>query len=575
MLKLFRQLKPYLPNMLLIFVMLFTSAMADLYLPALMANIVNIGIVQADMAYILRTGMLMLAVAMGGITCAFIGSYNSSRVALGFSRTLRLHLFRRVEGYSFKEFDRIGAASLITRTTNDVNQVQQTVTMMLGIFVRAPIMGIGGIVMAFLHDRTLALVFFVAIPVLAGVLFFIASRGVPLFRAMQKKLDRLNLVIREKLSGVRVVRAFDRVGFEQERFDTANADLTTTGLSLARLMTVLMPVMMVIMNFTVIAIVWFGSLRAEAGQMHVGDIMAFIQYALQILFALMMVSMLFIMIPRAQVSAGRINEVLDLQPEIISPPTVKTPALAKETVVFDKVFFHYPGAEEPALENISFSAGAGQITAIIGSTGSGKSTLVSLLPRFYDVSSGAIHLDGVDVRELNLEQLRRKIGYVPQKATLFTGTVRDNLRFGREEATDEELMAAAKTAQAWAFIEAMDGGLDALLVRGGANLSGGQKQRLAIARALVRRPEIYIFDDCFSALDFKTDAALRQALRRELTSTAVLMVAQRVTTVMNAEQILVLDEGRVVGQGRHQELMATCPVYKEIVYSQLSQEELA
>ncbi len=575
MFKLLRQLKPYLPNVLLVLVMLFSSAMADLYLPTLMANIVNIGIVHADMAYILRTGTLMLAVALGGVTCALVGSFNSSRVALGFSRHLRQKLFSRVESYSFKEFDRIGTASLITRTTNDVNQLQRTLTMMLGMFVRAPIMGIGGIVMAFLHDRTLALIFFVAIPVLAGILFFIAGRGVPLFRIMQKKLDRLNLVIREKLSGVRVVRAFDRVTYEQERFDQANADLTSTGISLVRLMTTLMPLMMIIMNFTVIAIVWFGSLRAEAGQMHVGDIMAFIQYALQILFALMMVSMLFIMIPRAQVSAGRINEVLDLQPEIKNPPFPKAHAAERGTVAFNKVFFSYHGAEEPALEDISFCAQAGQVTAIIGSTGSGKTTLVSLLPRFYDVTGGSVCLSGVDLRDLDLEQLRRRIGYVPQKATLFTGTIRDNLRFGREDAGDDELIAAAQTAQAWPFIQAMEGGLDAMLVRGGANLSGGQKQRLAIARALVRKPEIYIFDDCFSALDFKTDAALRQALRQELTGVAILMVAQRVTTVMNAERILVLDEGRLVGQGRHQDLLTACPVYKEIVYSQLSQEELA
>jgi ATP-binding cassette subfamily B protein len=575
MFKLFRLLKPYTPNILLVLVLLFGSALADLSLPTLMADIVNFGVAKSNVPYIFRTGALMLAVAVGGITCALISSYTSSRVALGFSRTLRRKIFTRVESYSFNEFDKIGTASLITRTTNDVNQVQQSLTMMLGILVRAPIMGIGGIVMAVMRDRELALVFFIAVPVLALALFLIASRGVPLFREMQKKLDRLNLVIREKLIGIRVVRAFDRVDYEKERFDAANTDLTATGLKLAKLMNLLMPMMMIIMNFTVIAIVWFGTLRAEAGAMQVGDIMAFIQYALQILFALMLVSMLFIMIPRAQVSAVRINEVLDMEPEIRDPEKPVNACTKKGFVSFENVTFKYHGAEEPAVCDVSFEAGPGEVTAIIGSTGSGKSTLVGLLPRFYDPGAGSVRIDGVDTRAMDQQVLREKIGFVPQKAMLFTGSVRDNLGFSRENVPDEALEHAAATAQALEFIRNLDGGLDAFLAQGGANLSGGQKQRLAIARALVRQPEIYIFDDSFSALDFKTDAALRAALKKETAEATIIMVAQRVTTVMDADRIVVLNEGRVAGIGRHADLMKTCDVYREIVYSQLSQEELA
>lgn len=575
MFKLFKLLEPYLPKILLVLLLLFGSALADLSLPTLMANIVNFGVAKSNVPYIFRTGAFMLAVAMGGIACALVSSYTSARVALGFSRTLRLKIFARVESYSFNEFDKVGTASLITRTTNDVNQVQQSLTMMLGMLVRAPIMGIGGVVMAVLRDRELALVFFIAIPILALALFFITSRGVPLFREMQKKLDRLNLVIREKLVGIRVVRAFDRVDYEKTRFDVANADLTATGLKLAKLMTTLMPLMMFIMNFTVIAIVWFGGLRVEAGQMQVGDIMAFIQYALQILFALMMVSMLFIMIPRAQVSAVRINEVLEMEPEIRDSGKSVAADLKKGCVVFEHVTFKYHGAEEPALCDVSFEAGPGEVTAIIGSTGSGKTTLVGLLPRFYDTVSGAVRVDGVDVRDMNQQKLRQKIGFVPQTTTLFTGSIRDNLLFGYEQSSDESLLRAAETAQALEFIGGLDGGLDAFLAQGGANLSGGQKQRLSIARALVRKPEIYIFDDSFSALDFKTDAALRAALKKETAEATIILVAQRVTTVMDADRIVVLNEGRVAGIGRHAELMKVCDVYREIVYSQLSQAELA
>jgi ATP-binding cassette subfamily B protein len=575
MIKLFRFLKPYWPKILFVLGLLLCSAMADLYLPTLMADIVNKGVVNADIPYILRKGALMLAVAFGGIACAFTSSFNSSRVALGFARTVRSSLFAKVESFSFHEFDKIGTASLITRTTNDVNQVQQMVIMLMSILVRAPIMAVGGIVMAITRDLQLSLVFAVSTPVLAVTIILVWSRAVPLFKQMQAKLDRMNMVIREKLAGIRVVRAFDRVEHEKKRFDTANSDLTATALKLAGLMSVMMPMMMLIMNFTIVAIVWFGSLRVQAGQMHVGDIMAFIQYVSQILFALMMVSMFFVMLPRFEASAERINEALGIEPEIKDPEKAVAPGAIKGFVEFKDVAFKYHGAEQPALSGISFTASPGEVTAVIGGTGSGKTTLISLIPRFYDAGSGSVLVDGVDVKNMEQDVLRGKIGFVPQKAMLFTGTTGDNIRFGREDATDEETKHAAGTAQALDFITENKDGFEAVISQAGANLSGGQRQRLAIARALVRRPEIYIFDDSFSALDFRTDAALRAALKKETREATVFIVAQRVTTVMDADRIIVLDEGRVAGIGQHKELMKKCEVYREIVYSQLSEEELS
>jgi len=575
MFKLFRFLKPHIPKIAFVLMLLFGSAMADLYLPTLMADIVNKGVVNADIAYIIKKGAIMLLVAFGGICCAFTASFNSSRVALGFSRIVRSRIFSKVESFSFHEFDRIGSASLITRTTNDVNQVQQTVVMMMSIFVRAPIMAVGGIVMAVTRDLKLSLVFAVAVPVLASLIIYISRVAMPLFKLMQSKLDRMNMVIREKLSGIRVVRAFDMIEHEKKRFDEANKGITNTALKLAGLMALMMPLMQLIMNFTIIAIIWFGSLRVEAGKLHVGDIMAFIQYVTQILFALMMVTMIFIMLPRSQASAERINEVLEMEPEIKDKENPAQAGLGKGHVEFRNVSFRYHGAEQPALSSVSFSAAPGEVTAIIGGTGSGKTTLVSLIPRFYDVFDGSVLVDGVDVRDMAQEALREKIGFVPQKAMLFTGTTADNIRFGKSGAADTELKHAAETAQALDFITAMDGGFDGVISQAGANLSGGQKQRLAIARALVRKPEIYIFDDSFSALDFRTDAALRQALKKETGEATVLIVAQRVTTVMDADRIIVLDEGKVAGMGNHKELMKSCEVYREIVYSQISEEELA
>ncbi|MCZ8512258.1 ABC transporter ATP-binding protein [Paenibacillus filicis] len=575
MIKLFRYIRPYRIPAALVLLLVFLQSLSDLYLPTLMADIVNLGVVKGDTAYILRIGGYMLLVAAAGGLCSVGASYYSSRVAVGFGRDLRGRLFGHVENFSLREFDQIGTASLITRTTNDITQVQQVLTMILRMMISAPMMCIGGIIMAVSKDAKLSLVFVVVIPVLAGAIFLVASRGIPLFKALQKKLDRLNLVLREHLTGIRVVRSFNRIDHEKERFDDANRDLTQTAVRVNRIMGSLMPIMMLVMNFSSIAIIWFGSLRISGNHMQIGDLMAFLQYAMQILFSLMMLSMMFVMIPRASVSSARINEVLETSTDIANPSAPQHAEIRGGTVEFRNVTFRYPGAEEPALSGISFTARPGEVTAIIGGTGAGKSTLIHLIPRFYDAGSGQVLIDGVDVRKMDQEALRARIGFVPQQALLFTGTIADNIKHGKEEATDEEIRRAAEVAQAADFIDRMKEGMDTVLAQGGSNVSGGQKQRLSIARALVRRPEIYVFDDSFSALDFKTDAKLRAALKPETTDATVLIVAQRVSTVMDANRIVVLEEGHLAGIGTHRELMENCTVYREIVASQLSEEEIA
>ncbi|BFH71486.1 multidrug ABC transporter ATP-binding protein [Paenibacillus dendritiformis] len=576
MMKLFRFLKPFRLPVAFVLGLVFFQSLAELYLPTLMSDIVDIGIMNGDTAYIWKMGGWMLLVAAGGTLCAIAGSYLSAKVASGFGRNLRRRLFTHVENFSLQEFDKIGTASLITRTTNDITQVQQVLVMILRMMISAPMMCIGGIIMAVSKDAKLTLVLAVVIPVLALAIFAVAGKGIPLFKAMQKKLDKLNLVLRENLTGIRVIRSFNRINHEKTRFNEANADLTGTALKVNRIMSSMMPIMMITLNFSTIAIIWFGSIRIDNGSMQVGSLMAFIQYAMQIMFSVIMVSIIFVMIPRASASAARINEVLSMEPEIHDPAEPKRASAARQAhIQFDNVTFSYPGAEMPALSNISFETGPGEMTAIIGGTGAGKSTLISLIPRFYDIDSGSIRVNGVDVREWKQEELREKIGLVPQKAVLFTGTVADNIRYGKEDATGEEVKHAAEIAQAMEFISHMPEGFDAPIAQGGTNVSGGQKQRLSIARALVRRPEIYIFDDSFSALDFKTDAKLRAALRPETRDAAVLLVAQRVSTVMDADRIIVLDEGKIAGIGTHRELMETCPVYLEIVSSQLSEEEIA
>lgn len=558
----------------MIFILVFIQVMANLFLPTLMAKIVDKGVVNNDIPYIIRLGAIMLLISLGGAVCSVAASYLSSRSAVGYGRILRDELFKKVSGFSLHEFDKIGTATLITRTTNDVTQVQQVTIMMFSIMLFAPLTGIGGIIMALSEDAHLTLILAVVIPLLGIIIGLTLAKGMPLFKLMQVKIDKLNLVVREGLTGIRVVRAFNRSDREHERFEEANYDLMQNAVAVNKIMAVLMPIMMLIMNLTTISIVWFGGMRINAGHMQVGSMMAFIQYAMQILFAFLMVSMIFVMIPRAQASAVRINEVLDMEPEIFDPEMPNNDTRKKGYVEFKNVSFNYPGAEEPAISNINFSANPGEITAIIGGTGSGKTTLVNLIPRFYDVDNGQVLVDGIDVREMSQDALREKIGFVPQKNILFTGTISDNIKYGKKNATFEEIKKAAEVAQAVEFIKDMDCTYDHMISQGGSNVSGGQKQRLSIARALVRKPEIYIFDDSFSALDFKTDAKLRAALKKETMESTVLIIAQRVATVMEADRIVVLDDGKIVGMGTHKTLMLECEVYKEIVSSQLSEEEL-
>ena len=813
MLKLFRFLKPYIPSIIAVFFLTFFQAISELYLPILMSDFVDNGIVNGDSDYLLTVGGRMLVIAVLGMVCAVFSSLLSSRASSAFGKLLRGKVFSRVESFSLKEFEKFGAASLITRTTNDITQLQHVAMMMMRMMLRAPMMCIGGIIMAVYKDPVLSLGIFLAIPLLAMVIMLVVKKGMPLFKAMQLKLDRLNLVLRERLTGIRVIRAFNRTDYEKRRFNAANLDLTETAVRVNQIMALLMPVMSLILNYTIIAIIWFGSIRIDHGYMQVGDLMAFIQYVGLILFSMMMLSMIFVIIPRASVSAARINEVLETEcsikepldtggslPKITKPIAVRgikdsphtggsgaagactgagtaahtssaqrnqrnhagiietgdragmagqvsahtdhigiktggragtaaqasacpsagigsgddkatdtvkstaahtsagissgaatptdavqstaaqasaqasegisaatptgevqsmsassaygpwTPGVgagavgsgisrdsgagtetsagavgsdisrrdsAAETdtsfyisgnshadtsattmsatadaspadsdtsatdpdkpgaVRFDNVTFCYPGAEKPAVSGVSFCAKPGEVTAIIGGTGSGKSTLLKLILRFYDVDSGRILIDNQDIREMPIQALRAKIGYVPQRSVLFTGTIAENLRYGKEDASTEEIQRALELAQADEFVSQMADGIDSFIEQGGINVSGGQKQRLSIARALIRKPEIYLFDDCFSALDFKTDARLRKALKKETANSTMIIVAQRVSTVIDADQIVVLDEGKVVGVGKHRELLDKCRVYREIVSSQMSLEELA
>ncbi|MGM9923801.1 MAG: ABC transporter ATP-binding protein [Bacillus sp. (in: firmicutes)] len=573
--KILKYIAPYKIPIAFVLVLLFIQALTDLFMPTLMADIIDVGVVENDIPYIWKVGGFMLLVAALGTICSVAASYLSAKVSMSYGKDLRHRVFSHVENFSLQEFDQVGTASLITRTTNDITQVQTVLNMILRMMVTAPLMAIGGIVMAYSKDAELSKVILIAVPILFLVIGLVMRKGIPLFKMVQVKLDAVNRVLRENLTGVRVIRSFNRVAYEHKRFERANSDLTETTIKVNKIIATLMPAMMLIMNCTSIAIIWFGAIRIDNGNMQVGDLMAFLQYAMQIMFSMVMLSMMFVMIPRASASAVRINEVLEMETVVAEAPQDVKPSNQSRIIEFDDVTFSYPGAEHPALCNISFAAGAGEVTAIIGGTGSGKSTLVKLVPRFYEVDSGSVKVMGVDVRDMPLDALRSKIGMVPQKAVLFTGTVAENIAFGKEDATQEEIEHAASIAQASDFIANMKDGYQSVIAQGGTNVSGGQKQRLSIARALVRKPQIYIFDDSFSALDFKTDAKLRAALKSETMESTVLLVAQRVTTVMDADRIIVLDEGKMAGIGTHQELMDTCDVYKEIVSSQLSEEEIA
>ncbi len=575
MLKLYRYLKPFRHLVYGVLILVFFQTLGDLYLPTLMSDIINDGVMNGDTQRILHIGGVMLLVAGVAAVFSILASFLSAKAAVGLGTVLRSKIFGRIESFSLHEFDKIGTATLITRTTNDINQVQTVTIMIMRMMISAPIMAIGGIILAYREDKALTWVLAVAIPVLAIVIVMIASKMIPLFRLVQVKIDRINLVLREKLTGVRVIRAFNTIEHEKKRFDAANVDLTDNYIKVNKIMAFMMPTIMLIMNLTSLAILWFGGIRISIGDMDLGALSAFTQYAMQIMMSMLMLAMMFIMVPRSQAAAVRINEVLETVPEIEDAKDLKDTFTGKGYVEFKDVTFSYHGAEEPAIRDISFAARPGEITAIIGSTGSGKSTLINLIPRFYDVDSGSVLIDGVDVRDISQENLRQKIGFVPQKAVLFSGTIAENIQFGGKQATEEEIQHAAEVAQAAEFITKMDGGYDHVIAQGGTNVSGGQKQRLAIARALVRKPEIYIFDDSFSALDFKTDARLRAALKQEIAEATVLIIAQRVGTVMDADRIIVLDNGQIAGIGTHKELLNSCEVYREIVSSQLSEEEIA
>jgi ATP-binding cassette subfamily B multidrug efflux pump len=575
MIKLLPGLKPYTLSLFLVIIFLLAQSLAELYLPTLMSDLVDNGMMKGDSSYVWRFGSYMLLVALLSSLCSVAASYLSSIIGMGFGRDTRNLVFSQVENYSLHEFDQIGTASLINRTTNDITQVQTLLVIGLRFMVSAPIMCIGGIIMAYSKDKHLTLILVVVLPLMLAFIAILARYVVPLFRAMQSKLDKVNLVLRENLTGIRVIRAFNRLKKETVRFDKANRDLSDTAIRVNKIMASMHPLMMIFLNLTSIAIIWFGGLRIAQNSMQIGDMMAFIQYAMQIMFSIIMVTFMFVMIPRAEASAVRINQVLDVQPQILDPADAKAAGDKRGYVEFRDVSFAYPGAEKPAISNISFKVRPGEVTAIIGGTGSGKSTLVNLIPRFYDVVSGSVLVDGVDVREMRQQELRSKIGFVPQTPILFSGTIADNIRYGRLDATDAEVHHAAEIAQASEFIQAMKDGYQSIIAQGGTNLSGGQKQRLAMARALIRKPGIYVLDDSFSALDFKTDARLRAALKKEIVDSTLIIVAQRVSTIMDADQIIVLDEGRIAGIGKHKELLKNCQVYYEIVSSQLSQEEIA
>lgn len=575
MLKLAKYLKPFSLTLGVAIILLFVQAMCDLAMPDYMSQMVNKGITNGDSGYILQKGVSMLGVALISAASTVAVGFLAARIAAGMAMNLRMDVFKKVQNLSNNEFDKFSTASLITRTTNDITQIQTLMVLMIRMIFYAPIMGIGGVIKALSENVSMSWIIALAILCLLGLIALMFTVAIPKFKIIQNLMDRLNLVTRENLTGMLVIRAFSTQKFEEKRFDKANTELTETNLFVNRTMVVMMPAMMLIMNLVSVLIVWVGAKQISAFKMEVGDMMAFMQYAMQIIMSFVMLAIMFIMIPRASVSAQRISEVLEIEPAIKDRENLR--AFEKDfkgTVEFKGVNFRYPGAEEDVLHDINFIARPGETTAFIGSTGSGKSTLINLIPRFYDVSEGQILIDGIDIRDVSRHDLREKIGYVPQKGILFSGTIESNLYYADKSATQETLQKAADIAQATEFISTKPEGYKAEISQGGTNVSGGQKQRLSIARALVKKAPIYIFDDSFSALDFKTDSALRSALKSETGNSTLLIVAQRISTIMQAEQIVVIDEGRIVGIGKHKELMENCEVYKEIALSQLSKEEL-
>ncbi|MBC2874994.1 MULTISPECIES: ABC transporter ATP-binding protein [Streptomyces] len=569
------RMKRYSRPLALVVLLQLVQTLATLYLPTLNADIIDKGVVKGDTGYILTTGGVMAAVALVQLVCSLGAVYVGARIAMGVGRDLREEVFDRVQSFSSREVGRFGAPSLITRTTNDVQQVQMLVLMSFTLMVGAPIMCFGGIVMALKQDVPLSGLLLAIVPVLGVVISLTVRRLRPMFKDVQERVDTVNRILREQIAGIRVIRAFVRDKHERERFHAANTALMDVSMRSGRLAAVMFPAVMLIVNAASVAVLWFGGHRIDSGDMEIGALTAFLSYLMQILMAVMMATFMFMMVPRAEVCAERIHEVLDTDTSVVPAAAPVTELRGHGHLELRGAGFRYPGAEEPVLRNVSLVARPGEVTAVIGSTGSGKSTLLGLVPRLFDATEGEVLIGGVDVREADPALIARTVGLVPQKPYLFTGTIASNLRYGRPDATDEELWAALETAQAREFVEAMEEGLEAPIAQGGSNVSGGQRQRLAIARTLVRRPEIYLFDDSFSALDYATDARLRAALSRETGDATVLVVAQRVSTIRDADRIVVLDEGRVVGTGTHTELMASNETYREIVLSQLTEEEAA
>lgn len=576
MFKLARFMKPHLGMLLLAVVLLFIQATSDLALPDYMSDIVNDGVLSGDIAFIAKKGLMMLLVTLISMVASVLVGYIASVIAAKISKTLRHEVFKKVTHFSGNELDKFSTASLITRTTNDITQIQTVLVMMIRMVIYAPILGVGGIIKAVSSSESMSWIIGIAVITLIGMIAVIFSIAIPKFKLTQNLVDRLNLVARENIEGLPVIRAFNTQKFEEARFGKANEDLTATNLYVNRLMVGLMPAMMLIMNLTTVIIVWVGAQNVSAFKMDIGDMMAYMQYAMQIIMAFLMLSMMFIMFPRASVSAERIAEVLDTENSIKeSENPVVFAEDFKGNIEFKNVYFRYPGGQDDILTDINFIAKAGETTAIIGATGSGKSTLVNLILRFYDITSGAIYVNGVDIRTLSKKELRNKIGYVPQKNNLFTGTIKSNLLYTNQNAQEAVLEKAMRVSQAAEFIEEKEEGIDSAIAQGGSNVSGGQKQRIAIARALVKEAPVNIYDDSFSALDLKTDRKLRNALVKEVQGTTTILVAQRVSTIMDAEQIIVLDNGKIASKGTHRELLKTCEIYQEIARSQLSEEELA
>jgi ATP-binding cassette subfamily B protein len=575
MIKLLRFLSPYGWLLLGLLVLVIVQVSVNLQLPDYTAKIINEGVIVQNTTLILHNGLLMLAISLVGGAATIGVGYFASKVAAGFAMDVRNEVFRRVENFSLTEFNTFSTASLITRTTNDIQQVQTVLVMILRMVVAAPITGIGALIKAYHTAPSMSWIMALAVAVLVVLIIFLFSVAMPKFKLIQTLVDKLNLVARENLTGLRVVRAFNNEAYEEQKFDGVNDELTQANIFVNRLMAIMQPVMLLLFNLTSVAIVWVGAHLINTGQLEVGGMLAFMQYSIQTIMAFLMFSIVFIMVPRASVSGNRIAEVLATEPIIVDPKQPKQlPATGQGQVEFQNVTFTYPGAEEPVLKDISFTAIPGETTAFIGSTGSGKSTVINLIPRFYDVTAGKVLVDGIDIRELKLEDLYAKIGYVPQKGTLFSGTINSNIVYGAPRATNAEIVHAATVAQATEFVTKFEGTFQAPIAQGGANVSGGQRQRLSIARAIVRKPDIYIFDDSFSALDFQTDANLRKALEKETKGKTVLIVGQRIATIMGAAKIVVLNEGIIAGVGTHTELLRSCNVYRQIAESQLSEEEL-